>query len=302
MLTRLPSWLTQRAPDPSILVEMKALLDGLSLHTVCEAAHCPNQGECFSKGTATFLIMGDICTRNCRFCAVGKGTPLPLDPDEPLNVARAVKRLKLRHIVITSVTRDDLPDGGAAHFSRTVNAIRQSNPETTIEVLIPDFQGSLDSLRIVVESTPQIINHNLETVPRLYPEVRPKADYHRSLNILRMVKSMDRRIATKSGLMLGLGEHYDEVVAVMEHLREADCDILTLGQYLCPSPEHRGVSEYISPERFNEYKAIAQQLGFKAVASAPFVRSSFNAFGLFEQMREDGHFNSSVSSLGLKHS
>jgi len=271
---------------------MKALLDGLSLHTVCEAAHCPNQGECFSKGMSTFLIMGDICTRNCRFCAVEKGNPLPLDLGEAINVARAVKKLELRHVVFTSVTRDDLPDGGAAHFSRTVSAVRQTNPETTIEVLIPDFQSSLDSLRIVVESAPQIINHNLETVPRLYPEVRPKADYHRSLNLLRMVKSMDRRIATKSGLMLGLGEYLDEVMTVMQHLRETDCDILTLGQYLCPSPEHRGVSEYVSPERFNKYKTIAQQLGFKAVVSAPFVRSSFNARGLFKQMREYGHLDS----------
>ncbi len=285
-MTGLPPWLTQKAPDPSVFVRMKSLLDGLSLHTVCEEAHCPNQGDCFSKGTATLLIMGDVCTRHCRFCAVDKGKPLPLDADEPLNAARAVEKLELRHVVITSVTRDDLPDGGAAHFARTVSAVRQINPEVTIEVLIPDFRGSLDSLRDVVESAPQIINHNLETVPRLYPEVRPEADYRRSLNLLGMVKSMSESIATKSGLMLGLGESYEEVVAVMQELREADCDILTLGQYLRPSPKHLAVSEYITPQRFKEYQTVAERMGFKAVASAPFVRSSFNAHGLFSRMRK----------------
>ncbi len=285
MLTGLPSWLTKKAPDPSVIDGMKVLFDGLSLHTVCEEAHCPNQGECFSKKTATFLIMGNICTRNCRFCAVGKGTPLPLDKDEPVNIAKAIERLGLRHVVVTSVTRDDLPDGGAEHFARVVNTVKQSCAQTDIELLVPDFQGSTGALKKVVASTPHVISHNLETVPRLYPEVRPKADYQRSLNLLGMVKSMDERIVTKSGLMLGLGERYDEVVMVMEDLKEVDCDILTLGQYLCPSPKHRKVSEYISPERFNEYKNVAERLGFRAIASSPFVRSSFNALGLFEQMR-----------------
>jgi lipoyl synthase len=264
---------------------MKALFDGLSLHTVCESAHCPNQGECFSKGTATLLTLGDVCTRNCRFCAVTKGTPSALDPDEPQNVAQAVDRLGLRYVVITSVTRDDLPDGGAEHFARTVDAIMQISPQTYIELLIPDFEGSTDALRRVVDSAPHVISHNIETVHRLYPEVRPKADYQRSLSLLGMVKSMNGGIVTKSGLMLGLGERYDEVVTAMENLRAVDCDILTLGQYLCPSAKHREVSEFITPQRFEEYKALAGQMGFKAIASAPFVRSSFNALGLFEQVR-----------------
>ena len=284
-MVRLPPWLTQRAPDPSVLTDMKELFDGLSLHTVCESAHCPNQGECFSEGTATFLILGDVCTRNCLFCAVAKGTPSVLDPAEPQNVARAVHRLGLRYVVITSVTRDDLPDGGAEHFAKTVDAVRQISPQTNIELLIPDFQGSADALKKVANSNPDVISHNLETVPRLYPEVRAKADYQRSLNLLRMVKSLDGRIMTKSGLMLGLGEHYDEVVMEMENLREVDCDILTLGQYLCPSINHRGVSEFVRPQRFGEYETLAMQMGFKAVASAPFVRSSFNALGLFEKVR-----------------
>ena len=284
-MTRLPPWLTQRAPDPSILTEMKTLFDGLSLHTVCESAHCPNQGECFSKGTATLLILGDVCTRNCRFCAVTKGTPSALDPAEPQNVAQAVDRLGLRYVVITSVTRDDLPDGGAEHFAITVDAVKQSSPRTHIELLIPDFEGSTDALKRVVDSAPHVISHNIETVPRLYPEVRPKADYQRSLNLLGMIKSMNGRIVTKSGLMLGLGEHYDEVVMAMENLREVDCDILTLGQYLCPSAKHREVSEFVRPQRFEEYETLAVQMGFKAVASAPFVRSSFNALGLFEQVQ-----------------
>ena len=284
-MARLPPWLTQRAPDPSVLTDMKDLFDELSLHTVCESAHCPNQGECFSKGTATLLILGDICTRNCRFCAVEKGSPSALDPAEPQNVAQAVDRLGLRYVVITSVTRDDLPDGGAEHFAITVDAVKQSSPRTYIELLIPDFEGSTDALKRVVDSAPHVISHNIETVPRLYPEVRAKADYQRSLNLLGMIKSMNGRIMTKSGLMLGLGEHYDEVVMAMENLREVDCDILTLGQYLCPSAKHREVSEFIRPQIFEEYKALAVQMGFKAVASAPFVRSSFNALGLFEQVR-----------------
>jgi len=288
MSTRLPPWLRQRAPAPFVLTEMKALLDGLSLHTVCEAAHCPNQGQCFSQETATFLILGDICTRNCRFCAIKKGKPLPLDPDEPQNIALAVSKLELRHVVITSVTRDDLPDGGAQHFAKTIEAVRQINPQATIEVLIPDFTGSVGALEMVVDSSPEIINHNVETVPRLYPGVRPKADYHRSLDLLRAVKSIDKRILTKSGMMLGLGEREDEIVEVMEGLREVDCDALTLGQYLCPSPQHRPVSRYIPPEEFEKYGDIARELGFRSVASGCFVRSSFNALGMYKEVRNAG--------------
>jgi len=284
MISRHPPWLRQEAPAPFLLAEMKALLDGLSLHTVCEEAHCPNQGRCFSQGTATFIILGDICTRNCRFCAVKKGHPLPLDPAEPQNVALAVSRLKLKHAVITSVTRDDLPDGGARHFARTVEAIRQANPQTTIEVLIPDFQGSLEALRIVIDSLPEVINHNLETVPRLYPEVRPKADYHRSLALLQSVKSMVKgRIVTKSGIMVGLGEEHDEVVAVLNDLRAVGCDSLTIGQYLSPSPKHYQLVRYVTPQEFGGYQSLAEEMGFSSVASGPFVRSSFNAAEMYEK-------------------
>ena len=277
MSSRHPEWLRKKAPSPSILAEMKALLDGLSLHTVCESALCPNLGECFSHHTATFLLMGDICTRNCRFCAIRKGKPSSLDPDEPWNVARAVDKLTLKHVVLTSVTRDDLPDGGAAHFARTINAIRQTNPQTTVEVLIPDFGGSPDALKTIVDSCPEVINHNVETVPRLYAEVRPKANYHRSLNLLWIAKAMAGRILTKSGLMLGLGEEHNEVVTVMEDLRAVGCDFLTIGQYMAPSSKHYPVIRYVIPEEFEEYKRLGERMGFGSVASGPFVRSSFKA-------------------------
>lgn len=277
MSVRRPDWLTKKAPSASILTEMKDLLDGLSLHTVCESALCPNLGECFSHHTATFLLMGDICTRNCRFCAITKGKPSSLDPDEPWNVARAVGKLRLKHVVLTSVTRDDLPDGGAAHFARTINAIRQANPQTTVEVLIPDFGGSPDALKTIIDSCPEVINHNIETVPRLYAEVRPNANYHRSLNLLWTVKSVGGRVLTKSGLMLGLGEEHNEVVTVMEDLRSVGCDFLTIGQYLRPSSKHYPVISYVTPEEFEGYKRLGERMGFSSVASAPFVRSSFRA-------------------------
>ena len=283
MLTKHPEWLMKKAPAPSVLAEMKAMLDGLSLSTVCESAECPNQGECFTHGTATFLILGDICTRNCGFCAVKKGYPLPINPLEPGNVALAVLKLGLAHAVITSVTRDDLSDGGSRHFAGTIEATRQANPRTTIEVLIPDFQGSLEALRIIVNSSPQIINHNVETVPRLYPEARPQADYDRSLNLLRKVKSLSGEILTKSGIMVGLGESHEEVVAVMKDLRTTGCDSLTIGQYLSPSPRHHDLVKYITPQEFMEYKKIAEEIGFRAVASGPFVRSSFHATNLYEE-------------------
>jgi len=281
-----PPFLRQRASSPTVLTEMKLLLNGLSLHTVCESAECPNQGYCFSKGTATFLAMGDICTRNCRFCAIKKGCPSSLDPNEPQNIAQAVGKLKLKHVVVTSVTRDDLPDGGATHFARVIDAIRQANPQTAIEVLIPDFQGSLGALKIIVDHFPEIINHNMETVPRLYPEVRPKADYHRSLNLLRAVKSIDGDILTKSGLMLGLGEEHSEVVAVMEDLHAVACDSLTLGQYLPPSSRHYPLTRYVAPQEFEEYQNLAERMGFRSVASGTFVRSSFNAAELRKRALE----------------
>lgn len=286
MPTRLPSWLRQKAPDPSILTKMKVLLDELSLHTVCEEAHCPNQGWCFSQGTATFLILGDVCTRNCRFCSIKKGYPSPLDPQEPDNIARAVSQLRLKHVVITSVTRDDLSDGGARHFAKTVDTTRQINPGTTIEVLVPDFMGSCEALKVLIASHPEVVNHNVETIPRLYDEVRPRADYLRSLSLLKMVRSADSRIVTKSGMMLGLGEREDEVVEVMKDLREVDCDAFTLGQYLRPSTKHHQVLKYISPQEFENYKRIAEELGFKAVASGCFVRSSFNALEMYWKVKE----------------
>ena len=279
-----PSWLIQKAPDPHLLNKMKELLDGLSLHTVCESAQCPNQGHCFSSGAATFLIMGDVCTRNCSFCGINKGHPLPLDPLEPENVARAVTALKLKHVVITSVTRDDLSDGGASHFARTIETIRLSSPDVVIEVLIPDFQGSLDALKKVVDSNPHVIGHNMETVPSLYAKVRHKADYRRSLNILRAIKSTSPDLITKSGLMLGLGETGSEVIAVLKELRASECDCLTLGQYLPPSPKHYPVVGYITPQEFEDYKAIGEELGFDCVFSAPLVRSSFRAAEMYQQV------------------
>jgi len=272
-----PEWLKKKAPSSSILSQMEALLSGLSLHTVCQSALCPNMGECFSRRTATFLILGDICTRNCRFCAITKGKPSPPDPAEPVNVARAVNQLKLRHVVVTSVTRDDLPDGGADHFCRTIDAIRHINPGTTVEVLIPDFRGSVQALESVVNRLPEVINHNVETVPRLYPSVRSLADYRRSVNLLRTVKSMNQKILTKSGLMLGLGEQYREVVAVLEDLRAAGCDALTIGQYLSPSPEHHPVLRYVTPPEFDGYRRLGEEMGFGYIASGPFVRSSYRA-------------------------
>ena len=274
---RCPDWLIKKVPSAFILAEMKALFDGLSLHTVCESALCPNLGECFSHHTAAFLLMGGICTRNCRFCAISKGKPSSLDPYESWNVARAVEKLRLKHVVLTSVTRDDLSDGGAAHFAKTINAIRETNPQTTVEVLIPDLRGSPNALRIIVDSCPEVINHNLETVPRLYTVVRPKANYHRSLNLLWTVKSIAGRILTKSGLMLGLGEEFNEVVTVMENLRAVECDFLTIGQYLAPSSRHHPVISYVAPKEFEEYKSLGERMGFSSVASGPFVRSSFKA-------------------------
>jgi len=279
-----PSWLIQKAPDPHLIEKMKGLLDRLSLHTVCEAAQCPNQGQCFSSGTATFLIMGDVCTRNCSFCGINKGHPSPLDPLEPENIARAVTALKLNHVVITSVTRDDLGDGGASHFARTIGALRLTKPDVVIEVLIPDFQGSFDTLKKVVDSNAHVIGHNMETVPSLYARVRPKANYRRSLDVLRAIKAMAPGLITKSGLMLGLGETKNEVVAVLRELRAAGCDCLTLGQYLPPSPKHHPLVRYITPQEFDEYRIIGERTGFSCVFSGPFVRSSFKAAEMYEKV------------------
>lgn len=259
------------------MFKVKELLDQLGLNTVCQNAHCPNLGECFSRGTATFMIMGDVCTRNCGFCAVEKGGSGPLDPGEPVRVARAAKELGLSHVVVTSVTRDDLPDGGANHFVETIHAIRQVLPSAKVEVLIPDFKGSLRDLKRVVEARPDVLNHNLETVPRLYPWVRPQADYSRSLEVLGAAKRFDEAIITKSGLMLGLSEEKVEVLDTMEDLRSVGCDLLTLGQYLAPSEDHLPVARFVPPEEFQELKLKGEKMGFLGVASAPLVRSSYRA-------------------------
>lgn len=281
MTERLPPWLTRRVPKAEVLEEMKDMLEGLGLHTVCESAHCPNIGECFAKKTATFMILGDRCTRNCRFCAVTSENPLPLDKDEPIRVARAVENLRLKHVVITSVTRDDLEDGGAFIFASTISEIKKINPPPTIEVLIPDFQGSIQALGKVIDAHPEIIAHNVETVPRLYPQVRPQADYRRSLNIIKRVKDKQPDIYTKSGLMVGLGETKEEVLGLMDDLRGSGCDIITIGQYLRPSSKHLEVKEFIKPEVFEYYKNEALKKGFKHAASSPFVRSSYNSEEFF---------------------
>ena len=277
MELRKPEWLKLKIQANQEKKEVETLLNKLSLHTVCEEARCPNLMECYSKKTATFLILGKYCTRHCLFCNVEKGTPLPLEEDEPWRVAKAVAELRLKHAVITSVTRDDLPDGGASQFGAVIRAIRRLNEGTTVEVLIPDFQGSYDALRIVVEAEPEIINHNIETVPRLYPEVRPGADYHRSLSLLGQVKTIKHKMLTKSGVMVGLGEKENELIRVFEDLRKVGCEILTIGQYLAPSSKHYPVVEYISPETFAHYKAIGEELGFSHVTAGPFVRSSYLA-------------------------
>ena len=281
-----PDWLVKPLPQGKYLGEVGRVLSRLQLHTVCQSALCPNLGECFSRRTATFMIMGDICTRNCRFCAVEKGIPEPLEPSEPARLAWAAKDLQLLHVVVTSVTRDDLPDGGANHFAQTIAAIREADPNTAVEVLIPDFGGSREAIEVVVRAKPDIINHNLETVPRLYKEVRPKADYARSLRILELVKELDRNISTKSGMMLGLGETEEEILAVMKDLRQVNCGLLTLGQYLSPSKEHLPVARFIPPEEFQHIAAKGKVMGFRGIASGPFVRSSYRADELFKQGKE----------------
>ena len=277
-----PVWLKRKMPDQQALQNMRTLLRRHGLNTVCEGALCPNQGECFGQGTATFLILGRTCTRNCTFCAIpSEERPPAPDPEEPERIARATAELGLHHVVITSVTRDDLEDGGAGHFARTVRSLKDKIPSLIVEVLIPDFQGSPESLRTVVDSRPDIINHNLETVPRLYPEVRPQADYFRSLRVLETVKEINPDHITKSGLMLGLGEEWGEVVQVMAELRKVSCDLLTLGQYLQPSGRHHPVVRYIPPEEFEELRNAGEAMGFKGVFSAPLVRSSFHAAEVF---------------------
>jgi lipoic acid synthetase len=274
---RKPPWLKRRLPTDSSFQEVRGLIEKGRLHTVCQEAKCPNIWECYAHQTATFLIMGSRCTRNCRFCSVAPGPPEPLDPLEPTRVAEAAARMGLKYAVVTSVTRDDLPDGGAAHFAATIRELRRLIPGTRVEVLIPDFQGDRAALLAVLEARPDVLNHNIESVPRLYPQVRPQADYLRSLALLKRAREFDSGIATKSGLMLGLGEEAQEVRCTLQDLRAADCRILTLGQYLQPSPEHLPVIRYVTPEEFEDWRTSALQMGFAEVASGPFVRSSYHA-------------------------
>ena len=266
------------------VTEMKKMLRRLSLNTVCEEASCPNIGECFKKKTATFMILGNICTRACPYCDVDYGKPEPPDPEEPQNIATAVKRLKLRHVVITSVTRDDLPDGGASHFAEVVKAVIRTAPECRIEVLIPDFSGDRKSLEKVVEVKPDIINHNIETVPQLYKKIRHKGDYKRSLEILRWVKEMDSSVITKSGIMVGLGESVEQVLSVMRDLVSVGCDIFTVGQYLQPSIHNYPVKKYYTEDEFRMFETEGYRIGFKEVYSGILVRSSYNASEVFERL------------------
>lgn len=277
LVNQFPPWLKKRFPSVSSVDDTRELLNKMNLNTVCQSAICPNLGECFARKTATFMILGNSCTRNCSFCAVENGVPSKVDPDEPQRVAEAVEKLGLRHVVITSVSRDDIPDGGASHFSTCIKAIRSRTPGVIVEVLTPDFKGNEAAVDIVTAARPNIFNHNLETVSRLYPRVRPQADYRRSLDFLERVKVKDSTVYTKSGLMVGLGEKFGEINDVLFDLREVGCDIVTIGQYLRPSPAHFEVVEYIRPEVFEEYRSLGIEMGFKHVAAAPFVRSSFNA-------------------------
>lgn len=281
-----PDWLVIPAPNAQHMDNIRALLGKGSLHSVCESAQCPNIGECFARRTCTFMILGDICTRNCAFCAVTHGKPSSPDPNEPDMVGLTAKQLGLKHVVVTSVTRDDLPDGGAEQFAETIRSIRRQNPDTTVEVLIPDFKGRETPLEQVIAAAPEVINHNLETIPRLYPTVRPGADYRQSLELLRKVSLLrrDQRINTKSGLMLGLGETQNEIMDVMRDLLEVGCNILTIGQYLCPSPQHHPVIEYIHPDKFNDLAEIGRHLGFRQVVSGPLVRSSYHAGESFAEL------------------
>ncbi len=283
---RKPEWLKIPVRKGDNLHFVEDLLKDSSLHTVCKEANCPNRMECYSKKTATFMILGSVCTRNCRFCDVTEGKPGHPDPEEPAKVARAVQELGLKFAVITSVTRDDLADGGSGIFAEVVRQIHLLDPPVQVEVLIPDFKGDLSCLKIVADASPEIINHNVETVPRLYHQVRPQAVYSRSVELLARVKELDPSVKTKSGMMLGLGETRDEVLAVMKDLRAAEVDFLTIGQYLAPSKEHLSVKEYVHPDVFKGYEEEALAMGFKGAACAPFVRSSYNAASMLQALGE----------------
>ncbi len=281
-----PFWLKVKAPQGKIFDETKGLLDDLNITTVCEEASCPNIGNCWSKKHATMMIMGDICTRACSFCNVATGKPKKLDLSEPIRVAKSVARLNLNHVVITSVDRDDLYDGGADHFVATITDIRKYSPNTSIEILTPDFLKKNGALGKVINAKPDVFNHNLETVPRLYPSVRPGARYFHSLSLLAKVKEVDPNIFTKSGIMVGLGETQNEIYQVMDDMRSADIDFLTIGQYLQPTIKHHKVERFVHPDEFDKYKKIALSKGFLLVSSSPFTRSSFHASEDFEKLKK----------------
>jgi lipoyl synthase len=272
-----PPWIKVRLPSNPVFFSTKALISDLRLHTVCESAQCPNRWECWSQGTATMMIAGERCTRACGFCAVTTAKPFALEEDEPQRVAEAVRRMGLKHVVVTAVARDDLKDGGANHFARTIEAIREMDPSVIVEVLVPDFHAQAWCIQIVLDATPDIFNHNMETVERLTPVVRSRAKYRTSLDVLRQAKELAPKIVTKSGVMLGLGEKEPELFQAMDDLREVGCQVLTMGQYLRPSAQHLPVVEFISPERFDAYGEIARAKGFEHVASGPLVRSSYHA-------------------------
>ncbi|MGH9315822.1 MAG: lipoyl synthase [Thermoanaerobaculia bacterium] len=274
---RAPDWIREKRMRLAELHAVKRVMRRHSLHTVCEEARCPNRGECFSRGTATFLLLGDVCTRACGFCDIASGRPRPVDPSEPFRLAHAAQQMGLRFVVVTSVNRDDLPDGGASHFAATIHALRRLDPTPGIEVLTPDFRGRFDSLRIVVDARPDVYNHNVETVPRLYLRVRPGARLDRSLGLLSAAKLLNPEMTTKSGFMLGLGETEGEVLELLDRLRQASVDIVTIGQYLRPSRESLPVVEYVPPQTFERYREAGEKLGFQHVFAGPFVRSSYRA-------------------------
>ena len=276
-----PDWLKIKCDNSGRFEEIGEMIKNLQLHTVCEEANCPNAVECFSKRTATFMILGNVCSRNCRFCNVSNGKPLPVDPFEPKKVAEAVRKLDLKYVVVTSVTRDDLPDGGSSQFANVIHELKGISEEIAVEVLTPDFQGDIEALSRVVSAKPKVINHNIETIERLYSKVRPEANYHRSLNFINQVKQLDPDLYSKSGFMVGLGETKDEVKKLLLDLYEHGCDIVTIGQYLSPSAKHFPVQEYVHPDIFQLYKEMGMEMGFKYVAAAPFVRSSYNASEAF---------------------
>ena len=280
---RKPSWLKVPAPGGANYVGLKHLMRGLKLHTVCEEAHCPNIGECWEHKAATFMILGDVCTRNCAYCAIAHGTPAALDLDEPARLAEAVEQMGLEFVVVTSVDRDDLPNGGDEIFAGVILEIRRRLPQTSVEVLIPDFKGNAEALRIVVEARPDILNHNLETIDRLYRIARPGGRYERALELLRRAKEMDPTLLTKSGLMCGLGEEWDELLVAMRDLRTQGVDILTLGQYLRPSADHLPIARYYTPDEFAELRRLGRAMGFRHVEAGPLVRSSYHAWEQVER-------------------